>query len=158
MPTRPVFDGEEGPKIDPATGEPIMVATGQMEPVTAPSGMPNPETGEGEEVQIGERPQMQPVMETELPGWMPRPFDNVPVQKTVFTTWMKTDEWANLNEAQQRASMDIYGAMQRIEEREAQRQQAMQTQMAESAGMANAARSPEAKPLPSLPAMNGSEG
>jgi hypothetical protein len=158
MPTRPVFDGEEGPKIDPETGEPVMVATGQMEPVYGGSGMPNPETGDEEQIQVGERPQMQPVMETELPGWMPRPFDNIPVQKTVFTTWMKTDEWANLDEAQQRASMDIYGAMQRIEEREAQRQQAMQNQMAESAGMANAARSPEGKPLPSLPAMNGSEG
>jgi hypothetical protein len=89
---------------------------------------------------------------------MPRPFDNVPVQKTVFTTWMKTDEWANLDEAQQRASMDIYGAMQRIEEREAQRQAQMQSQMAESAGMENAARSPQSKPMPSLPSLAGSEG
>lgn len=156
MPTRPVFDGEEGPKIDPATGEPIMVATGQTEPVYEGTGQPNPETGEEEQLEVGQRPVMQPVMETELPGWMPRPFDNIPVQKTVFTTWMKTDEWANLGEAQQRASMDIYGAMLRIEEREAQRQAQMQSEMAESAGMQNAAKPPP-KPMPSLPALEQGE-
>ncbi|HET7455388.1 MAG TPA: hypothetical protein VFJ76_07705 [Solirubrobacterales bacterium] len=156
MPTRPVFDGEEGPKINPETGEVEMVATGQMEPILQGAGVPNPETGEEEQVQVGQRPQMQPVMETELPGWMPRPFDNIPVQKTVFTTWMKTDEWANLGEAQQRASMDIYGAMLRIEEREAQRQAQMQSEMAESAGMQNAAKPPP-KPMPSLPALEQGE-
>lgn len=157
VPMRPVFPGEEGPKIDPETGEMMMQPTGQAEPIYAGNGMPNPETGEEEQVKVGQRPQMVPVMETELPGWMPRPFDNIAVQKTVLTTWMKTDDWANLDEASQRASMDVYGALLKIEEREAQRQAMMQSQMAEDAGMANAAKLPQGKPLPSLPSLsNGS--
>jgi hypothetical protein len=152
MPMRPIFDGEEGPKIDPLTGEVMTEATGQMEPIMAPTGMVNPETGEEEQAAVGEREQMVPVMETELPGWMPRPFDNIPVQKTVLTTWMKTDDWANLDEAGQRASMDVYAGMLRAEAREAQRAAQMQTEMAQEAGIKNAAN-PPAKPMPSLPAL-----
>lgn len=157
VPMRPVFPGEEGPRIDPETGEPEMRPTGQMEPITEPA--PNPETGEEEPVAVGEQPGMEVVMETELPGWMPRMHvDNIPVQKTVLTTWMKTDDWANLDEASQRASMDVLGGMLAIEEKEAQRSAQMQNQMATSAGMENAARKPATKPMPSLPALNGAEG
>jgi hypothetical protein len=156
MPMRPVFPGEEGPKIDPETGMPEMVETGQMETVMQPTGQVDPETGEEVQMPAGERPAMEPVMETELPGWMPRPFDNVPVQKAVFETWMKTDDWANLDEASQRASMDVYDGMLRIEERNAQRAAQMQSQMAESAGMQNAAKPTQTKLMPSLPALDQS--
>jgi hypothetical protein len=158
VPMRPIFPGEEGPRIDPETGQPEMRPTGQMEPITEPSGVPNPETGEEEPVVVGERPGMEVVMETELPGWMPRPFDNIPVQKTVLTTWMKTDDWANQDEGSQRASMDVYGAMLAIEEREAQRSAQMQSQMAADAGMNNAAKVPQGKPMPSLPSLTNGSG
>lgn len=156
MPMRPVFPGEEGPRIDPETGEVEMVESGQMEPITEPTGQVDPETGEELTATVGEQPQMVPVMETELPGWMPRPFDNIPVQKTVLTTWMKTDDWANLDEAAQRASMDVYDGMLRAEAREAQRASEMQNQMAQSAGMENAAKPAPTKPMPSLPALDQS--
>jgi hypothetical protein len=156
MPMRPVFPGEEGPKINPETGQPEMRPTGEMETVTQPSGQIDPETGEEVQIPVGQRPGMEPVMETELPGWMPRPFDNVPVQKAVFETWMKTDDWANLDEASQRASMDVYDGMLRIEERAAARQAQMQSQMASSAGMENAAKPTQTKPMPSLPALDQS--
>lgn len=155
-PMRPVFPGEEAPKVDPQTGQPIMVPSGQMEPILAPGPL-SPETGEAEPVQVGERPQMVPQMETELPGWMPRPFDNIPVQKAVLETWMKTDDWAGLDGAAQRATMMVYNAMLEIEARNAARQAQLQNQMAESQGMRNAAREPE-KPMPSLPALNGAGG
>lgn len=158
IPMRPVFPGEEGPRIDPETGEVEMVPSGQMEPIYSGTGMANPETGEEEQMEVGQQPQMVPVMETELPGWMPRPFDNVAVQKSVLTTWMKTDDWSKLDQATQRASMDVYTAFLNIEEREAQRQQMMQSQTAEQMGMLNAGRPSGQKPLPSLPALGQSNG
>jgi hypothetical protein len=127
VPMRPVFPGEEAPAIDPETG---MVETDELG-----------------------RPQML----TELPGWMPRPFDNVPVQKTVLETWMKTDDWANLDEASQRATMDVYDALLKLEAQKAQRDAEMQSQMAETAGMSNAAKPPPSKQMPSQPALSGEE-
>ena len=157
MPMRPVFPGEEAPKINPETGEVEMQPTGQMEPVMQGTGVLN-ELGEEEQVEIGQRPVMQPVMETELPGWMPRAFvDNVGVWKSVMGTWMKTDDWEKLDEAAQRASMDVFQALLQTEEKEAQRQQMMQSEMAASAGMKNAAR-PPGKPMPSLPRLEEGEG
>lgn len=148
-PKRPVFPGEEAPKINPLTGLPEIEETGEMEPVF------DIDPATGEQVQAGERPQLKPVMETELPGWMPRPFDNVPVQKAVLTTWMKTDDWAKLEEAKQRATMQVYSAMVEIEQRNSEMQAGVQSGMAEEAGMLNATKSPQ-KPLPSLPSLNGS--
>jgi hypothetical protein len=156
-PPRPVFPGEEAPEIDPETGEPMMRATGQMEPIMAPSGAPNPETGEEEQIVTGERPQMEPVMATQLPGWMPRPFDNIAVHKSVVTNWMKTDDWNSLEPAAQEATMAYYSALLDMESKQAQRDAQLQNQQAEELGLSNAAKSP-AKPMPSQPALNGAGG
>jgi hypothetical protein len=138
-PQRPVFPAEEAPKIDLATGQPIWVVPPQYDEM----GQIVPGTG-------------IPEMETELPGWMPRPFDNVPVQKAVITTWMKTDDWAGLPAAEQRATMMVYDAMLRIEARNSEQQANTQNAIAEEAGMRNASAPPQ-KPMPSLPALGGGE-
>lgn len=121
LPPRPVFPGEEGIAFDPETGQPEI----------------DPATGEAQ-------------MITQLPGWMPRPFDDVPVQKSVLQVWLKSDDWANLDEAGQRASIMVYQGLLTIEAKEAQRQQELQNAMAAEAGLSNAAK-PGEKVMPSLP-------
>lgn len=148
QPSRPVWPGEESQKLDPETGEP--------EWQTAPQYQPDPETGEQALVPgTG-----VPVMETEVPGWMPRPFDNVSVHKSVFELWLKGDEWNQLDDAAKQATMAYYDALLRIEARNAARQRELQSAMAEEAGMANAATAaaPAAKPMPSLPASPAAPG
>ena len=147
QPPRPVFPGEEAPKLD---------EQGQPEWITPPTPGTPPEVGPEGPIPGTEVPPTpgQPVMETELPGWMPRPFDNVAVHKAVFTSWMKTDDWEKLDEESKQASMAYYSALLDIESKKAQRDAAMQTEQAEQAGMMNAAKPPGAnvKPMPSLPA------
>ncbi len=153
MPKRPVFPGEEAPKINPLTGEVEWVQPPREAVFSEPS--IDPETGvEVPPQEVEPAFPGIPVMETELPGWMPRAFvDNVGVWKSVLGTWMKTDDWENnLDPAGQRATMDVFQALLESEQKEAQRKQAMQSEMAASAGMQNAAR-PPGKPMPSLPAL-----
>lgn len=147
MGMRPVFPGEEGPKINPLTGEVELIEQGTEPVLETVEGLEGPE-----QVEVGQQPRMVPVMETELPAWMPRPFDNIPVQKAIWEVWMKTDDWANLDEAKQRASMDVYDGMLRAEARNAERQAQMQNQVAQSAGMENAAKRP-VNQMPSQPAI-----
>lgn len=86
----------------------------------------------------------------EVPGWMPRPFDRIPIHKHVMESFFVTEEWELLPPEAQHAGILVYDALLQIEA-EQQAQQAMaQMAMAESQGMGNAAKTP-AKPMPSLP-------
>ncbi|MGD9714102.1 MAG: hypothetical protein AB7V46_18885, partial [Thermomicrobiales bacterium] len=125
LPERRAFPGEEAPQLD-ESGEMVIDQT----------------TGEA-------------VMETSLPGWMPRPFDGVPVHKLRIETFMKSDEWNHLDEDAQQATMVYYDALLRLEAQAAQRKAELQSAQAEQMGMANAAAPQSPKPLPSLPSIQG---
>jgi len=111
----------------------------------------NVDTGEPETNEFGE-----PQIETEVPAWMPRPgVDSIKVWSAVLANWAKSDEFAQIDRQAQEAAMQVFGALRDLEMKEAQREQALQTSMAEQQGMNNAAR-PQAKQAPSLAAVNGS--
>lgn len=122
VPDRPVVPGEEAPQL-------------------------SPETGEVEFDQLG-----QPVMLQTVPGWMPRPFDNVDIHRAVFEGWMKTDDYEQLDEESKKAAMIYYQALQDLETRAAARKAELQNQMAEERGIENAAK-PGEKQMPSGPSI-----
>lgn len=77
---------------------------------------------------------------TEVPDFMPRTFDNIAVQKSVFEDWMKTEEFETQPQPIQTAAMDIYNAMLKIEsDKRAAEAMAVQ-QAAAQAGMGSAAQ------------------
>lgn len=78
--------------------------------------------------------------QVETPDFMPRLFDNIPVQRGVFEDWMKTEEFESQPTDIQAVANEIYLSMMRLEaQKTAMQQQALQSQ-AEQAGSANAAR------------------
>jgi hypothetical protein len=78
--------------------------------------------------------------QTEVPDFMPRQFDNIPVQRSVFEDWMKTEEYEVLTPPLQAIADEIYQGMLRIEAmKAAQEQQALEA-TAEEKGRQNAAR------------------
>jgi hypothetical protein len=136
--TRPVLSGEEHyvPATDPLTGEP------QLEPV------PDPFTGD---LQL--QPKM--VLATEVPDWMPRPFDKVRVHKQQFEDWMQTTDWDELDVGAKEAANLYYAALLDLEAKQAERAAQMQQAQAEGLGMANAAKPQTASPMPSFPGLDG---
>lgn len=98
---------------------------------------------------------MTGMLPEQVPGWMPRPFDNIGVHKQQFADWMKTTDWDSLDPAGKEATNLYYQTLLDLEAAEAQREAMMQQQMAEGLGMANAAAPQGASPLPSLPGANG---
>src|SRR5262249_20337218 len=114
-------------------------------------GEPIPETGQPELPGI-------PIMETEVPSWMPRPdIDNVQVWRSVLANWAKSDEFSQLDPEAQKATMLVFSALRDIEQKEAQQKVELQNQLAETQGMANASR-PQTKVGPSLPSVGGESG
>lgn len=95
----------------------------------------------GEQIQVAE----------EVPGWIPRPFDNVRVHKQVFEDFMKTTDYDALDEVGKEAAALYYDTLLKLEAEQTARDQAAQQQMAEGLGMNNAAKPQQAAPLPSLP-------
>jgi hypothetical protein len=83
-----------------------------------------------------------------IPGWMPRPFDNVQVQKDVVEDWMKSSEYDDLPPPEQEAANAVYDAMLQLEAKHQAQQAEAQAAMAESLGMNHAARP---KTPPQLP-------
>jgi hypothetical protein len=76
----------------------------------------------------------------EVPDFMPRLFDNIPVQRGVFEDWMKTEEYESLPPDIQALANEIYLGMLRIEaDKNAQAQVAMEMAAAQK-GAQNAAR------------------
>lgn len=128
VPMRPVFPGEDAGYQLDEYGQPLTDQTGNPIPVT------------------------------EVPGWMPRPFDDPEVQKTVFEDWMQTGDFDNLGDEDKQAAMAYYSALLSLEAQNAQRAQELQTQQAEQMGMQNAAKDQIPKPSPSLPALPSQNG
>lgn len=89
-----------------------------------------------------------------VPGWLPRPFDSLPIFKSALENWMKTDDWDRSPSKTKNASLFVYQKVLDLETAAQLREEEVQTQVAEEQGMANAGKEPEAKPSPSLP--NGS--
>jgi len=113
--------------------------------------------GEGVDPVTGQPPMDlntgQPI--SEAPGWMPRPFDNIRVHKTVFEDWMKTSDYESLPPEARSGANEYYQALLSLEAAEAQRAAQLQQQQAQDQGMFNAAKPQQASPLPSLPGAGG---
>lgn len=122
LPERALLPGEHAPKLDSATGEVERNADGS------------------------------PVMLEKVPGWMPRPFDGIAVFKRRMETFMKSDEWRNLEPAAQEATGVFYDALLRLEAEKSARDAAIQNQTAERLGAENAAKPQPPKAMPSRPA------
>ena len=87
---------------------------------------------------------------------MPRKFDNIEVQKSVFESWMKTSEYDLSEPVVQEAANLYYAGLEWLQAMKAQEQMMAQAAEAESLGMANAARPQGEKPMPSQPNPDGS--
>lgn len=90
---------------------------------------------------------------------MPRPFDNVAIQKQVFETWMKTTDWDHLDDAMQHAALIYYQALLDLETQQQVRAAQQQQQMAQQLGMQNAARPQGPSDMPSqrMPQLQGGQ-
>jgi hypothetical protein len=99
-----------------------------------------------------------PVMLAQLPGWMPRPFDGIPVFKRRIENFMKSDEWRHLDAMAQRATGLFYQALLQLEAKKAAESAFVQNQTAAQLGAENAARPAQTKQMPSLPSPAGAEG
>jgi hypothetical protein len=99
----------------------------------------------GEEVleEVGGRPM--------VPGWLPRPFDSLPILKSAIEEWMKTDDWDRSPRQVKDASLFYYQKLLDLEAAAQQREAEVQNQVAEEQGMVNAGKEPEPKTSPSLP-------
>lgn len=99
----------------------------------------------GEEVleELGGRPM--------VPGWLPRPFDSLPIYKAAIEEWMKTDDWERSPRQTKDASLFYYQKLVDLETQAKVREEEVQSQVAEEQGMQNAAKEQEPKPSPSLP-------
>jgi hypothetical protein len=81
-----------------------------------------------------------------VPGYMPRPFDDVGIQKQFFENWMKTLDWDRLDPAMQHAALVYYQALLDLEQRKAMQDAQQQQMMAQQLGQANAAK-PQGPPM-----------
>lgn len=94
----------------------------------------------------------QPVKQTvPVPGWMPRPFDNVDIQMWVFENWLKTDDAARLPVEMHAVAMLIWEGMKELQAQQAAQAQAAQQAQAMALGDKNAAVPGQPKPMPSTP-------
>lgn len=109
------------------------------------AGTPDPVTGE-----VG-----APTIE--VPDFMPRPFDNIAVQKSVFEDWMKTEEFESLEPDLQAVANEVYQGFLYIEAQKQASAALALSQQAEEAGTANAARS-GGKPMPDAPSATADQG
>jgi hypothetical protein len=85
---------------------------------------------------------------TTVPGWMPRPFDNIAVHKLVIEDWLKSQDYDMLPPDLQEAANTYYQQLLSLEQQNAIREAQMQQQMAEGLGMANASKPQKASPSP----------
>jgi hypothetical protein len=95
-----------------------------------------------------------------VPGWMPRPFDNVKVQRDVIEDWMKGTEYDELPPPSQEAINTYYDALLQHEASQQAEAAAAQEMTAQSLGMSNAAKQPIPPPLPdqAAPELGADEG
>lgn len=86
-----------------------------------------------------------------VPGWLPRPFDSLPILKAAIEEWMKTDDWDRSDQQVKEASLFYYQKLLDLESQQAQREAEQQNALAEEQGMANAAKEQPPKTPPSQP-------
>lgn len=86
----------------------------------------------------------------EVPDFMPRLFDNIPVQRGVFEDWMKTEEFESQPPEIQQVANEIYLGMLRIEAQKAAQAQMVVEAQAQRIGEKNAARGGDAA-MPDAP-------
>lgn len=93
----------------------------------------------------------------EVPDFMPRPFDNIPVQKSVWEDWLKTEEYESLTPDIQAIAMEIYQGFLLIEAQKNAAAAAAVAQEAEAKGTENAARGGGAPAMPDDPSATGQQ-
>jgi hypothetical protein len=89
-----------------------------------------------------------------VPSWMPTASDNADVWEQIFSDWMKTEEFEELDSGHQEIANLIYSAIIRQRLAKAQLEAQMQMQMAQQLGMQNAAK-PASAGVPSSPGSAG---
>jgi hypothetical protein len=94
----------------------------------------------------------------EVPAWMPRPFDNIQVHKSVFEDWMKTNDYDTLPQPMQVAAETYYQGLLQLEAEKAAADAQAQQMQAESLGMANAAKPQLPPPMPDQAGLEGPGG
>lgn len=97
--------------------------------------------------------------ETGLPreyvsGWMPRPFDNVAVQKDVIADWMKSVDYDELDPPSQEAINAVYDSFLELEAKQQAQAAMAQEETAQSLGMNNASKPQTAPPMPDQAPLN----
>ena len=88
-----------------------------------------------------------------VPGWMPRPFDNVDIQLWVLETWMKSDDFTRLPPQMAEVAMLVYEGMKSLQADQAAQAAQAQAAQAEQLGATNASKPQpqDGKPMPSTP-------
>lgn len=86
-----------------------------------------------------------------VPGWMPRPFDNLDIQMWVYENWLKTDDADKLPVEMHAVAMLIYEGLKQLQAQHQAEDAAAQSATAQALGEKNAAAPQEAKPMPSTP-------
>lgn len=112
----------------------------------------------GPETLFNVPPRLDPLTGQEVDGWMPRPFDKVPIQIEVFESWMQTVDFDQLPIDMKHAAELYYSGLKQIEAQQMAQQQMAQAAMAEGLGMQNAARPQDGKPMPDQPGITGPGG
>lgn len=141
---------EDVPQTDPM-GNPLYETDPMGNPILDPmTGQPMPLMGPPIDPETGE-----PV--STVPGWMPRPFDNVGVQMSVFEDFMMTAVYDELEPGMQEATNAYYEALLNLKAKHAAEQQAEDAMMAQELGQANATRPPTSG-QPSMPSLESSNG
>ncbi len=98
---------------------------------------------------------MDPANPQTQPDWMPKPYDNVPIQKAEFENFLKTAEFEGLDPGMKEAANLIYQGFEQIEAQQQAQQAQAQADLAAQMGAQNATKAPDqgGKPLPSLPSV-----
>lgn len=89
-----------------------------------------------------------------IPGWMPRIFDNIAVQKDVIADFMKGTEYDDFDPPTQEALNAVYDSFLQLEAQQQAQAAAAQMEQAESLGTANAARPTAPPPTPDQAALS----
>lgn len=123
----PRIEMRDLPVTDPMTGQPQI----------GPDGLP-----------------LKAPQQVEVPAWMPRRFHNIAVIKAVMESWLKTRQYERLDDPMREAADQVYAGLEQLESEKAERDAAIQTQVAADLGMQNAAR-PQDKSMPDRPSPGG---
>ena len=106
--------------------------------------MPDPITG-------------QPIRQ-DVPWWMPRPFDAIPIYKTQFENAMKTERYDQSPPHIQEMLQLAYAGLLQLEAQQQAQAIEAQNAMAENLGMSNAAKPQDGKAMPDRPGIPGPGG